>query len=69
MLQKIILLLLATTALSSCAPKKEKQPLILWYNQPALIWEEALPLGNALTGAMVFGGVSSEQYSLNDHTL
>lgn len=69
MLHKLILLLLSVIALSSCAPKKEKQPLILWYNQPARIWEEALPLGNASTGAMVFGGVASEQYSLNDHTL
>ena len=69
MLQKLILLLLSLTALSSCAPKKEKQPLILWYDQPARIWEEALPLGNASTGAMVFGGAASEQYSLNDHTL
>ena len=31
--------------------------LKLWYNKPASIWEEALPLGNAKTGAMVFGGV------------
>ena len=29
----------------------------LWYNKPAAAWEEALPLGNAKTGAMVFGGV------------
>ena len=69
MLQKLILLLLSVTALFSCVPKKVKQPLILWYDQPARIWEEALPLGNASTGAMVFGGVASEQYSLNDHTL
>ena len=43
--------------------------LKLWYNKPAGIWEEALPLGNAKTGAMVFGGVTSERFQLNDNTL
>lgn len=43
--------------------------LKLWYAQPATIWEEALPLGNAKTGAMVFGGVVKERYQLNDNTL
>ena len=44
-------------------------PLKLWYNQPADAWEEALPLGNAKTGAMVFGGVATEHFQLNDNTL
>ena len=43
--------------------------LKLWYNKPATIWEEALPLGNAKTGAMVFGGVVEERFQLNDNTL
>ena len=43
--------------------------LKLWYNKPASIWEEALPLGNAKTGAMVFGGIAVERYQLNDNTL
>jgi alpha-L-fucosidase 2 len=43
--------------------------LKLWYNKPASIWEEALPLGNAKTGAMVFGGVTTERFQLNDNTL
>lgn len=47
----------------------QKQPLELWYNQPAAVWEEALPLGNGTTGAMVFGGVRQEHYALNDHNL
>src|SRR5699024_4779983 len=41
----------------------------LWYDRPADIWEEALPLGNGQTGAMVFGGVAQEHFALNDHTL
>src|SRR6266850_8181915 len=43
--------------------------LKLWYDQPAAIWEEALPLGNGRTGAMVFGGVGRERFQLNDNTL
>lgn len=43
--------------------------LKLWYNKPATIWEEALPLGNGKTGAMVFGGIVTERYQLNDLTL
>lgn len=43
--------------------------LQLFYDQPAQIWEEALPLGNGRTGAMVFGGVSQERIQLNNHTL
>ncbi|MFL5772024.1 MAG: glycosyl hydrolase family 95 catalytic domain-containing protein, partial [Flavisolibacter sp.] len=43
--------------------------LKLWYDRPASIWEEALPLGNAKTGAMVFGGIATERFQLNDNTL
>lgn len=34
---------------------KESVNLKLWYDKPASIWEEALPLGNGRIGAMVFG--------------
>jgi alpha-L-fucosidase 2 len=61
------LLLLATAALA--AQTVIQPPLKLWYQQPAAQWEEALPLGNATTGAMVFGGITSELYQLNDHNL
>jgi len=53
----------------SCRHQKEQEPLQLWYNQPASAWEESLPIGNGLTGAMVFGGISTEQFMLNDNTL
>jgi alpha-L-fucosidase 2 len=43
--------------------------LKLWYSAPASAWEEALPLGNGKTGAMVFGGIKEERYQLNDNTL
>ncbi|HEX6179940.1 MAG TPA: glycoside hydrolase N-terminal domain-containing protein, partial [Chitinophagaceae bacterium] len=43
--------------------------LKLWYQKPAEVWEEALPLGNGKTGAMVFGGIVKERFQLNDNTL
>ena len=43
--------------------------LKLWYTHPASAWEEALPLGNGKTGAMVFGQPVKEHYQLNDNTL
>ena len=49
--------------------QKNERGLKLWYDKPAFIWEEALPLGNAKTGAMVFGGIATEHFQLNDNTL
>ncbi len=36
-------------------PKEINPSLMLWYDQPAVEWTEALPLGNGRIGAMVFG--------------
>ncbi len=43
--------------------------LRLWYNKPAEVWTEALPLGNGRLGAMVFGKVDEELIQLNESTL
>src|ERR1035437_112777 len=42
---------------------------VLWYREPAKIWEEALPIGNGRLGAMIFGGVADERIQLNESTL
>jgi alpha-L-fucosidase 2 len=42
---------------------------VLWYRAPARIWEEALPVGNGIMGAMVFGGVPTEHIQYNEHTV
>ena len=39
------------------------QNLKLWYNKPATVWTEALPIGNGRIGAMVHGGVNSDHIS------
>jgi len=41
----------------------------LWYNKPAQVWTEALPLGNGRLGAMVFGNPATEQIQLNEATI
>lgn len=67
---RISIFIIFLAILASCQPgTSEKNDLMLWYDQPARAWEEALPLGNGTTGAMVYGGITSEHYSLNDLTL
>ena len=52
-----------------CSNAHESKQLKLWYDRPAKVWEEALPLGNGRIGAMVFGRPFSEYYQLNENTL
>lgn len=40
----------------------------LWYNKPASIWLEALPIGNSHLGGMVYGGAKNEEIQLNEET-
>lgn len=60
-----VLLLTAGTVRS----QQPVNPLKLWYNAPAKVWSQALPLGNGRLGAMVFGRVSDELIQLNEATL
>jgi alpha-L-fucosidase 2 len=43
--------------------------LVLWYDEPAADWMQALPVGNGSLGAMVFGGAEHERLALNIDTL
>lgn len=43
--------------------------LKLWYDKPATIWNESLPLGNGRLGAMVFGDPAVERLQLNEETI
>jgi alpha-L-fucosidase 2 len=53
----------------SCRRQQELPERILWYDQPASFFEQALPLGNGRIGAMVYGTVPSEHILLNEETL
>lgn len=66
-IKKIVLsvcILLATSSVCFAA-----QEYKLWYDCPAQVWTEALPLGNGRLGAMVFGNPAMEQLQLNEETL
>ncbi|WP_061437838.1 glycosyl hydrolase family 95 catalytic domain-containing protein [Bacteroides intestinalis] len=53
----------------ACCLMAKADDLKLWYQQPARVWTEALPLGNSRLGAMVYGGVVNEQIQLNEETV
>lgn len=40
----------------------------LWYDAPAKIWLEALPIGNSKMGGMIYGGITQEKIALNEET-
>ena len=46
-----------------------QQAPVLWYDKPAVFWEEALPLGNGRLGAMVYGNPVNEEIQLNEETV
>lgn len=41
---------------------------LLWYNAPAKIWNDALPVGNGRLGAMIIGDPENERIQLNEDT-
>jgi len=40
-----------------------------WYRQPAKDWNEAIPIGNGILGAMIFGRTGEELIQLNEQSL
>ena len=61
--------LAAGLLLQSARAAEAPSPFVLWYQQPAKEWTEALPIGNGRLGAMIFGGSTSEHLQLNEGTL
>ena len=54
---------------TSCQHEAQTKDYTLWYNQPASIWEEALPIGNGRMGAMIFGNPFHECIQINEESL
>jgi len=63
MVRLLFLLLIAQSSFG------QQNKLVLWYNQPAKNWNEALPIGNGRLGAMIFGRAGNELIQLNEQTL
>jgi alpha-L-fucosidase 2 len=49
-------------------PTRTSGDMVLWYRQPGEKWSEAMPMGNGMLGAMVFGGIQHERIALNECT-
>ena len=67
-MKKIFSVLAAALLAACCTQEAEQKDCLMWYDSPAQIWLEALPLGNSHMGAMVYGGVPSEQIQFNEET-
>jgi alpha-L-fucosidase 2 len=49
--------------------KADRDYPVLRYDAPASVWTDALPVGNGSMGAMIYGGIQSEQIQFNHDTL
>ncbi|HLZ55132.1 MAG TPA: glycoside hydrolase family 95 protein [Verrucomicrobiae bacterium] len=63
-----VFLLLTLAAVGNARGEKIPPP-VLWFEQPAAQWTDALPIGNGRLGAMIFGGVPDERIQFNEDTL
>lgn len=69
-MKRLAVLLIATlTALGCTIPHSPNDDLVLWYDKPATIWEEYLPLGNGPQGMMMSGGIATDHIILNNGTM
>jgi hypothetical protein len=72
-MKAFILSVLISATVFSCITGQQSNntlpDLKLWYDKPATLWEEALPIGNGRLGAMIFGGTAQEQIQFNEETL
>jgi alpha-L-fucosidase 2 len=55
-MQNVIGLAMLNLVVSCLQGQAAPNSSMLWYTKPAVVWNEALPLGNGHIGAMVFGG-------------
>ncbi|KAJ9605865.1 hypothetical protein H2200_009714 [Cladophialophora chaetospira] len=49
------------------APQKHNR--VLWYEQPAKVWTEALPIGTGRLGAMIKGGLDEDRLWMNEDSV
>lgn len=59
---RFILLLTLTAPLPSASPNGGAA---LWYEKPAVNWNEALPIGNGSLGGMIFADPAKERIRAN----
>ena len=55
--------------LVSCTQEEKAPENVIWYDEPAENWMQALPVGNGRLGAMVFGDPQNEHIQLNEDSM
>jgi len=65
-MRKIRLLLLLSSMAALPLFAQDENTERLWYDKPATIWLEALPIGNGRLGGMVYGGPQKDEIQLNE---
>ena len=62
--------LITTLALAALtlATHAQQPPMRLWYDRPARLFEQSLPIGNGKLGALVYGAPDCDIIHLNDIT-
>ncbi len=66
-MKRILLPLILAAPLAASA--QSQAPMMLWYDQPAVYFEESLPIGNGRLGGLVYGHPQEDIVQLNDITL
>ncbi len=69
MKKNIFLNLVIMLSLGMMAHNVTAREYKLWYDQPAMTWTQALPVGNGVIGGMVFGTPAVEHIQLNEETI
>ncbi|MGD9931262.1 MAG: glycoside hydrolase N-terminal domain-containing protein [Mangrovibacterium sp.] len=67
-LKFIVWLFASFFLISSQAWATQGGKLKMWYDKPATVWNEALPIGNGRLGAMIYGDPAAEKIQLNEET-
>ena len=69
-MKRIVPFVLLLIALSSCrCTGRDSKGLEIAFRSPATMWEESLPLGNGIIGAMPYGGIDYERVILNEESM
>ena len=68
---RMLFLLLIGALLPSCKEleMKNSASLTYFFDKPAKVWEETFPLGNGRLGLMPDGGITRENFVLNEISL
>jgi len=61
-----VMVLSVAMAVPASAQAERQRDMVLWYRQPAVEWLDAMPIGNGMMAAMVFGGTGRERIALNE---